>query len=78
MVCLHGPSEKKTNTARFCFHDPLLDYYVLKTQEITYPRIIKELIKINNQKKVLKRDQEELNRLPLLPALIKTELCSQT
>jgi hypothetical protein len=36
MVCLHGPSEKKTNTARFCFHDPLLDLlHVLKTQEIT-------------------------------------------
>jgi PAS domain S-box-containing protein len=60
-------SERKLTLHDFAFHDPLLDLlHVLKTQEITTQELKELLIKINNQKKDLKSDQEELNRLSLV------------
>lgn len=51
----------------FAFHDPSLDLlHVLKVQEITNKDLNDLLVKINEQKKKLKKDQEELNRLSLV------------
>ncbi|MGZ9674785.1 PAS domain S-box protein [Flavobacterium sp. GNP001] len=51
----------------FAFHDPSLDLlHVLKVQEITNEDLKVLLAKINDQKKKLKKDQEELNRLALV------------
>ncbi|UQD55842.1 PAS domain S-box protein [Flavobacterium sp. K5-23] len=66
-VSMDQVREKKLTLHDFAFHDPLLDLlHVLKTQEITTKELKELLIKINNQKKILKRDQEELNRLSLV------------
>jgi PAS domain S-box-containing protein len=66
-VSMDQVREKKLSLHDFAFHDPLLDLLlVLKTQEITSQELKELLIKINNQKKALKKDQEELNRLALL------------
>ncbi|MFV8380017.1 PAS domain S-box protein [Flavobacterium sp. LB3R33] len=66
-VSMSQVSEKKLTLHDFAFHDPLLDLlHVLKTQDITEQELKELLIKINNQKKDLKRDQEELNRLSLV------------
>lgn len=66
-VSMNQVSERKLTLHDFAFHDPLLDLlHVLKTQEITTQELNGLLIKINNQKKDLKSDQEELNRLSLV------------
>jgi len=66
-VSMDQVREKKLTLHDFAFHDPLLDLlHVLKTQEITTQELKELLIKINNQKKALNRDQEELNRLSLV------------
>ncbi|SDX04233.1 PAS domain S-box protein [Flavobacterium degerlachei] len=66
-VSMDQVREKKLTLHDFAFHDPLLDLlHVLKTQEITTQELKELLIKINNQKKALDRDQEELNRLSLV------------
>lgn len=66
-VSMNQVREKNITLHDFAFHDPLLDLlHVLKTQEITTQELKELLIKINNQKKDLKRDQEELNRLSLV------------
>jgi PAS domain S-box-containing protein len=66
-ISMNQVTEKKLTLHDFAFHDPLLDLlHVLKTQEITTQELKELLVKINNQKKDLKRDQEELNRLSLV------------
>ena len=66
-VSMNQVREKKLTLHDFANHDPLLDLlHVLKTQEITTQELKELLVKINNQKKDLKRDQEELNRLSLV------------
>lgn len=66
-VSMNQVRERKLTLHDFAFHDPLLDLlHVLKTQEITTQELKELLIKINNQKKALKSDQEELNRLSLV------------
>jgi PAS domain S-box-containing protein len=66
-ISMNQVTEKKLTLHDFAFHDPLLDLlHVLKTQEITSQELKDLLVKINNQKKDLKRDQEELNRLSLV------------
>jgi PAS domain S-box-containing protein len=66
-VSMNQVSERKLTFHDFAFHDPLLDLlHVLKTQEITSQELKELLIKINNQKKDLNRDQEELNKLSLV------------
>ncbi|MFH6972205.1 PAS domain S-box protein [Flavobacterium petrolei] len=66
-ISMNQVTEKKLTFHDFAFHDPLLDLlHVLKTQEITTQELKELLDKINNQKKDLKRDQEELNRLSLV------------
>ena len=66
-VSMNQVRERKLTLHDFAFHDPLLDLlHVLKTQEITTQELKELLIKINNQKKDLKRDQEELSRLSLV------------
>ncbi|MEZ7504221.1 PAS domain S-box protein [Flavobacterium sp. Arc2] len=66
-VSMDQVREKKLTLHDFAFHDPLLDLlHVLKTQEITTQELKELLVKINNQKKALDRDQEELNRLSLV------------
>ena len=66
-VSMEEVREKKLTIHDFAFHDPLVDLlHVLKNQEIT-TKELKELVgKINDQKKTLKSDQEELNRLSLV------------
>lgn len=66
-VSMNQVRERKLTLHDFAFHDPLLDLlHVLKTQEINTEELKELLNKINTQKKVLKRDQEELNRLSLV------------
>ena len=66
-VSMNQVRERKLTLHDFAFHDPLLDLlHVLKTQEINTQELKELLSKINNQKKDLKRDQEELNRLSLV------------
>lgn len=66
-ISMNQVREKTLTLHDFAFHDPLLDLlHVLKTQEITTQELKELLIKINNQKKDLKRDQDELNRLSLV------------
>ena len=66
-VSMNQVRERKLTLHDFAFHDPLLDLLpVLMTQEITTQELKELLIKINNQKKDLKRDQEELSRLSLV------------
>jgi PAS domain S-box-containing protein len=66
-ISMNQVRERKLTLHDFAFHDPLLDLlHVLKTQEITTQELKELLIKINNQKKDLKRDQDELNRLSLV------------
>ena len=66
-VSMNQVRDKNLTLHDFAFHDPLLDLlHVLKTQEITTQELKELLSKINNQKKELKRDQEELNRLSLV------------
>ncbi len=66
-VSMEQVKEKQLTMHDFAFHDPLFDLlHVLKNQEIT-TKELKELVgKINSQKKDLKSDQEELNRLSLV------------
>jgi PAS domain S-box-containing protein len=69
-ISMNHVTEKKLTFHDFAFHDPLLDLlHVLKTQEITTQELKELLDKINNQKKDLKRDQEELNRLSLVASI---------
>lgn len=71
-VSMDQVTEKKLTLHDFAFHDPLLDLlHVLKTQEITTHELKELLIKINNQKKALREDQEELNRLALVASANK-------
>jgi PAS domain S-box-containing protein len=71
-VSMDQVRERKLRMHDFAFHDPLLDLlHVLKTQEITSQELKELLIKINNQKKALKKDQEELNRLALVASANK-------
>lgn len=66
-ISVNQVSERKLTIHDFAFHDPLIDLlHVLKTQEITTQELKELLIKINNQKKDLKNDQDELNRLSLV------------
>lgn len=66
-ISMNQVIEKKLTFHDFAFHDPLLDLlHVLKTQEITTQELKELLDRINNQKKDLKRDQQELNRLSLV------------
>jgi PAS domain S-box-containing protein len=59
--------EKNLRLNDFAVHDPLLDLlHVLKNEEITTQELKELLTKINKQKKELKRDQDELNRLSLV------------
>ncbi len=59
--------ENKLTLHDFAFHDPLLDLlHVLKNQEI-HNQELKELLQtVNNQRKQLKKDKEELNKLSLV------------
>lgn len=69
-ISMNQVTEKKLTFHDFAFHDPLLDLlHVLKTQEITTQELKELLDRINNQKKDLKRDQEELNRLSLVASI---------
>jgi PAS domain S-box-containing protein len=69
-ISMNQVAERKLTLHDFAYHDPLLDLlHVLKTQEITTQELKELLIKINNQKKDLKRDQEELNRLSLVASV---------
>jgi PAS domain S-box-containing protein len=71
-VSMDQVREKKLTLHDFAFHDPLLDLlHVLKTQEITTQELKELLVKINNQKKVLKSDKEELNKLSLVASANK-------
>ena len=66
-VSMDQVRERKLTLHDFAFHDPLLDLlHVFKTQEITTQELKELLVKIYNQKKDLKRDKEELNRLSLV------------
>ncbi|WP_396179109.1 PAS domain S-box protein [Flavobacterium sp.] len=59
--------DKKLTLHDFAFHDPLLDLlHVLKNQEI-HNEELKELLQtLNNQRKLLKKDKEELNKLSVV------------
>jgi PAS domain S-box-containing protein len=71
-VSMEQVTKKKLTLHDFAFHDPLLDLlHVLKTQDITTQELKELLFKINNQKKALKEDQEELNRLALVASANK-------
>jgi PAS domain S-box-containing protein len=66
-VSMDQVRERKLTLHDFAFHDPLLDLlHVFNTQEITTQELKELLVKIYNQKKDLKRDKEELNRLSLV------------
>lgn len=58
---------KKLTLHDFAFHDPLIDLlHVLKNQEI-HNEELKELLQtVNNQRKLLKKDKEELNKLSVV------------
>lgn len=58
---------KKLTLHDFAFHDPLLDLlHVLKNQEI-HNEELKELLQtVNNQRKLLKKDKEELHKLSVV------------
>jgi PAS domain S-box-containing protein len=72
-VSMSQVREKKLTFHDFAFHDPLVDLlHVLQTQEITTKELKELLIKINNQKKELKSDQQELNRLSLVASANET------
>lgn len=51
----------------FAFHDPLLDLlHILKNQDINNAELKELLDTVNNQRKKLKKDKEDLNRLSLV------------
>jgi PAS domain S-box-containing protein len=58
---------KKLTLHDFAFHDPLLDLlHVLKNQEI-HNEELKELLQtVNNQRKLLKKDKQELHQLSVV------------
>jgi PAS domain S-box-containing protein len=59
--------ENKLTLHDFAFHDPLLDLlHVLKNQEIHNQELQELLQTVNNQRKQLKKDKEELNKLSLV------------
>lgn len=59
--------DKKLTLHDFAFHDPLLDLlHVLKNQEIHNDELKELLYTLNNQRKLLKKDKEELNKLSVV------------
>ncbi|WP_396143838.1 PAS domain S-box protein [Flavobacterium sp.] len=59
--------DKKLTLHDFAFHDPLLDLlHVLKNQEINNEELKELLQTLNNQRKLLKKDKEELNKLSVV------------
>lgn len=59
--------DKKLTLHDFAFHDPLLDLlHVLKNQEIHNEELKELLHALNNQKKLLKKDKEEQNKLSVV------------
>ncbi len=65
-------AEKKLTIDDFAVFDPLLDLlHVLKNQEINNSELKELLQRVNKQRKALKKDQEELNRLSLVASANK-------
>lgn len=66
-------TQKKLTLDDFAIFDPLLDLlHVLKNQEINNAELIELLQMVNSQRKSLKKDQEELNRLSLVASANKS------
>lgn len=66
-ISMNQVRDRSLSTFDFAFHDPSVNFLqVLEDQETTTIELKESLMKINIQKKDLKRDQEELNRLSLL------------
>lgn len=64
--------EKKLTLHDFAIFDPLLDLlHVLKNQEINNSELKELLITVNTQRKKLKKDKEELNKLSLVASANK-------
>lgn len=64
--------EKNLTLNDFAFHDPLLDIlHISKNQEINYKELKELLETVNEQRKTLKRDKEELNKLSLVASANK-------
>lgn len=64
--------EKNLTVNDFAFHDPLLDIlHISKNQEINYKELKELLETVNEQRKILKKDKEELNKLSLVSSANK-------
>lgn len=64
--------EKKLNLYDFAIFDPLMDLlHVLKNQEINNAELKELLNTVNTQRKALKKDKEELNKLSLVASANK-------
>ena len=64
--------EKKLNLHDFAIFDPLLDLlHVLKNQEINNQELKELLDTVNSQRKKLKKDKEELNKISLVASANK-------
>lgn len=69
---MENVTAKKLTIDDFAVFDPLLDLlHVLKNQEINNAELIELLQMVNSQRKSLKKDQEELNRLSLVASANK-------
>lgn len=65
-------ADKKLKLHDFAFHDPLLDLlHVLKNQEINNEELKELLHTLNKQRKLLKKDKEELNKLSVVASANK-------
>lgn len=64
--------EKNLTLNDFAYHDPILDIlHISKNQEINYKELKELLETVNDQRKILKKDKEELNKLSLVASANK-------
>ncbi|MGL2965815.1 PAS domain-containing protein [Flavobacterium sp. XGLA_31] len=71
-VSMEEVVDNKLTLHDFAYHDPLLDLlHVLKNQEVNNRELKELLITIDEQRKQLKKDKEELNKLSLVASANK-------
>ncbi|MBF6642194.1 PAS domain S-box protein [Flavobacterium sp. J49] len=65
-------TDKNLTLNDFAYHDPILDIlHISKNQEINYKELKELLETVNEQRKTLKKDKEELNKLSLVASANK-------
>lgn len=71
-ISMNEVIERNLTLNDFAFHDPLLDIlHISKNQEINYKELKELLETVNEQRKILKKDKEELNKLSLVASANK-------